>query len=78
MPRGVMMQDVLRTNQVFRQPERSHNDLPDEVLQALWSVKPQYLQAAWQVINDEHGGMAAYLRGALALNQPALNTLAQR
>lgn len=78
VPRDGVMQDFLLTNQFFQPPKRSRYELPDDVLQVLWSVKPQYLQAAWRVIDDEQGGLAAYLCSALALGLAEQDELKRR
>ncbi len=78
VPRDVVMQDFLLTNACFRHPPPLNKELPDDVRQVLWSVRPQYLQAALQVIDDEHGSVAAYLRSALSLGQPARDELMHR
>jgi protein tyrosine/serine phosphatase len=49
-----------------------------EAWQALWSVRPQYLQAAWAVIDQEHWGTEAYLRDQLGLGAAQLAALAHR
>ena len=78
VPREWVMQDFLLTNRYFCQPPVVNDQLPAEVRQVLWSVRPQYLQAALQVMDDEHGGVAAYLSNALALSPAMLDELARR
>ncbi len=78
--RDLVMQDFLITNQVFRPPVSMHvaDPLPAAARQALWSVRPSYLQAALDVIDTEAGGMPHYLRNGLGLTEPQLDELAQR
>lgn len=74
----LVMQDFLLTNRVFRPPVLVADEMPPQARQALWSVRAQYLQAALQVIDDEHGGLAPYLRDRLCLSSAMLDELAQR
>ncbi|GAB3625337.1 Serotype-specific antigen 1 [Pandoraea terrae] len=43
-----------------------------DVLQALLTVKPEYLNAALDVINQQYGGMDAYLRNTLKVDVDAI------
>lgn len=74
----VVMQDYLLTNQVFKAPPVVNDQLPAEVRQVLWRVRPQYLQAALQVMDDDYGGVPNYLSQALALGPCELDALARR
>ena len=78
VPREVVMQDFLLTNRYFRPPQTAADTLPAAVRQALWSVRPSYLQAALHCIDTEHGGMPAYLRDSLGLTQNMLDDLARQ
>ena len=76
--RELVMQDFLLTNRFFRRPPVPNDTLPADVRQVLWGVRPQYLLAAMQVIDDEHGGVLAYLSNALALSPAMLDELSRR
>lgn len=79
VPRPVVLQDFLLTNRVFRPPTTgADSPLPPAARQALWSVRPSYLQAAFHIIDTEDGGMQAYLREVLGLTQPMLDELARK
>jgi protein-tyrosine phosphatase len=79
VPRGVVLQDFLLTNRVFRPPVAAvDSPVPAAARQALWSVRPSYLQAAFHIIDTEDGGMQAYLREVLGLTQPMLDELARK
>ena len=74
----LVMQDFLLTNRVFRPPTLVADELPPDARRALWSVRAQYLQAALQVIESEHGGLVPYLRDVLGLSPTMLDDLAQQ
>jgi protein-tyrosine phosphatase len=76
--RDDVMQDFLITNEVYRPPRAMMQHGSEQAWQALWSVRPQYLQAAWDVIDQEHRGTQAYLRDPLGLGDEQLAALAQR
>ena len=74
----LVMQDFMLTNRVFRPPRLVADQLPPDARRALWGVRAQYLQAAMQVIDAEHGGLEPYLRDAIGLSPAMLDDLAQR
>ena len=78
VPRDVVMQDYLLTNRHFQPPTHGRSELPDEVLEVLWSVRPDYLDAALQAIDDAHGGVPRYLQQRLGLGPAQLDALAAR
>ena len=78
VPRDTVMADYLLTNEVFKPPRPARSDIPAPVLQALWSVQPSYLEAAFTVLDQERGGAQAYLRTDLGLGENDLERLAQR
>ena len=78
VPREVVRQDYLITNRVFRQPPLVRSVLPPEVLAVLWQVQPDFLDAALQAVDADHGGIDRYLQQRLGLGPAALRTLADR
>lgn len=78
VPRDIVMQDYLLTNEVFRPPWVPRADIAPEVLQALWGVQAGYLEAAFEVIDREHGGAERYLRQRVGLGEAELTALARR
>ena len=78
VPREVVRQDYLITNRVFRQPPLVRSVLPPEVLAVLWQVQPDFLDAALQAVDTDHGGIDRYLQQRLGLGPAALRTLADR
>jgi protein-tyrosine phosphatase len=47
-------------------------------MQVLWQVQPAFLQAAFDTVEAQHGGMHAYLQGAIGLQSAELAELRQR
>jgi len=64
VPRTVVMEDFLLTNALYRRPAAaSHADAPQAVLEVLWQVRPEFLEAALHAIDTEFGGTDAFLDG---------------
>ena len=86
VPREVVLQDYLLTNQVYRHPPpltasnpaSNSTDTPADVLAVLWRVQAGFLEAALQVIEADHGGIDRYLAQRLGLSPAAMATLATR
>jgi protein-tyrosine phosphatase len=79
VPRSVVLQDFLLTNRVFRAPLAAVNSpVQAEAFQALWGVRPSYLQAAFDLVDSSFGGMQPYLRDVLGLTQPQLSELERK
>ena len=78
VPRALVLQDYLLTNQVFKQPPLAADGTPAEALAAMWRVQEDYLAAALDLVDAEHGGIEPYLRRSLGLSPAALATLAAR
>ncbi len=67
VPRAVVMQDYLLTNELFQMPHSAPGPAPKEVLDVLWSVQADFLEAALEVVDVDYGGMPAYLEKTLGL-----------
>ncbi len=82
VPRSVVLHDFMLTNRVFRppalHPTAPASAVPPAALAALWSVRPSYLQAAFDTIDSEAGGLPAYLHDALGLGPQRLQDLAHK
>ena len=76
--RSDIMQDYLLTNQLYRHPIPENSKTPAEALAVLWTVQAGFLEAAWDTIDQVHGGMEAYLRDHLRLSDKARDALHQR
>lgn len=78
VPRDLVLQDYLLTNQVYRHQPVARSDTPAEALAVLWRVQAGFLDAALQVVDVEHGGVDRYLHQRLGLGPAALDALAAR
>lgn len=78
VPRDVVMQDYLLTNQHFRHPPVPHTTTPKEALAVLWRVQEDFLIEALRAIDQDHGGIERYLSQRLGLSDAARATLRSR
>lgn len=69
VPREVVMQDYLLTNDLYRMPELPGARAPREVLNVLWRVQQEFLDAALHAVDVEHGGVQNYLSRALGVGE---------
>jgi len=67
VPRPVVMQDYLLTNELFQMPHSPPGLASKEVLDVLWGVQAGFLETALQVVEADYGGMPAYLEKTLGL-----------
>ena len=65
VPRDVVMQDYLLTNTLYRRPEGLAGPAPREVLEVLWRVQEDFLNAALDSVDRHPGGFDGYLAGVL-------------
>ena len=64
VPREVVIEDFLLTNSLYRRPATaSQSDAPQEVLDVLWQVRVEFLEAALHAIDTGYGGADGYLEG---------------
>ncbi len=73
--RPTIEQDYLLTNQLYRRDARLEGKGHPHVMQVLWQVQPEFLHAAFEVIDAQHGGMQDYLHGAIGLSPQELAEL---
>jgi len=78
VPRQVVVQDYLLTNALYQPPALPHSDTPMEALAVLWRVQTDFLDAAFEVVEADHGGMERYLEQRLRLGTAARRALADR
>ena len=64
--------DYLLTNQLYRRDPRLEGKGPAHVMQVLWQVQPEFLHAAYEAVDAQHGGMQNYLHGAIGLSPQEL------
>lgn len=77
VPRPVVMQDYLLTNDLYRRPSGVASPAPKEVLEVLWGVQEEFLDVALHGVEVEHGGIDNYLERVLRINPAARARLAQ-
>lgn len=65
-----VMRDYLLTNERLKMPEASRHGLTPEVGAVLWRVQPEFLQAAFDAVRADYGGLEGYLREGLGLREP--------
>ncbi|HSV46527.1 MAG TPA: tyrosine-protein phosphatase, partial [Ramlibacter sp.] len=75
VPHEAVLRDYLLTNARYPVPAESRHGLPPEVLQVLWRVQPAFLQAAYDAVEQHHGGLQSYLREDLGLGERELRHL---
>lgn len=69
VPREVVMEDYLLTNELYRMPELSVHRAPQEVLNVLWRVQEAFMDAAMQAVDADYGGVQAYLADELEVGE---------
>ncbi|QNP47639.1 tyrosine-protein phosphatase [Diaphorobacter aerolatus] len=77
VPRPVVMEDYLLTNALYRRPASFNNGAPDEVLNVLWRVQEDFLEAALQAVDADHGGLGQYLERQLGVGEKERARLAE-
>ena len=75
VPRPVVMQDYLLTNELLRMDSAPAYGIAPEIMQVLWRVQTEFLDAALHAVDADHGGLEAYLRRELGLSPVALREL---
>ncbi|MCW5320808.1 tyrosine-protein phosphatase [Verminephrobacter aporrectodeae subsp. tuberculatae] len=76
--RDLVMQDYLLTNALYRRPKGVGSHTSEEVLAVLWRVQEEFLNAALHRVDQDFGGVAAYLADALGVDSAAQRELAGR
>ena len=67
VPAEDVMRDYLLTNQRLKPEPGSRHGLAPEVVSVLWQVRPEFLDAAFEAVDQDYGGLEAYLREGLGL-----------
>ena len=78
VPRDQVLQDYLLTNTLYQHAPLPHSQTPADVLAVLWRVQADFLDAALQVVDHEHGGIDRYLHARLGLGVTEREALARR
>lgn len=76
--RDAIMADYLLTNQLYRRSPLVPADGPAHVVNVLWQVQPAFLEAAFNTVAREFGGMDRYLQGPIGLRPQAMARLRAR
>jgi protein-tyrosine phosphatase len=66
--RNTIEHDYLLTNQLYRRDPSLEGKGHPHVMKVLWQVQPEFLHAAFEAVDAQHGGMRDYLHGAIGLN----------
>lgn len=75
--RSVIMEDYLLTNGLYRRPASVNNGAPNEVLNVLWRVQEDFLEAAFDALERDYGGVEPYLTQQLKLGEKERARLAK-
>lgn len=78
VPRALVLQDYLLTNELYRRPPMPPGTLPTEAVAVLWRVQASFLEAALQAIEQQQGGLDTYLAQALGVGPAERQALARR
>jgi protein-tyrosine phosphatase len=73
--RATIEHDYLLTNQLYRRDPSLEGKGHPHVMKVLWQVQPEFLDAAFEAVDAQHGGMADYLHGAIGLSPQELAEL---
>lgn len=73
-----IMEDYLLTNAVYKHPPIKSSKTPAEALAVLWTVQAAFLEAAWEVIDRDHGGTERFLSQQIRLSASGQKTLRDR
>ncbi|TFZ02363.1 tyrosine-protein phosphatase [Ramlibacter henchirensis] len=79
--REEVMHDYLLTNDRLKPPSSFWHHLEPRAAAVLWGVRPEFLQAAFDAIDQDYGGIEGYLREGLRLGpaeRARLNALYRR
>ena len=75
--RDTIMQDYLLTNQLYRRDPLVEGSGPAHVMEVVWQVQPAFLQAAFEVIDGDYGGLPDYLTGTMGMETGEVDQLRQ-
>ncbi|KAK7195712.1 Tyrosine phosphatase family protein [Novymonas esmeraldas] len=83
VPRAVILEDYMLTRALLRRPAESNAYYDDmgissEAMGILWGIDAAYLDAALDYIAQRHGGIDAYVRDALRVDDGVVERLRAR
>lgn len=73
--RPTIEHDYLLTNQLYKRDTRLEGLGQAHVMKVLWQVQSEFLEAAFDAVDQQHGGMRDYLHGAIGLSPQELVAL---
>ncbi len=73
--RATIEHDYLLTNQLYKRDARLEGQGHPHVMKVIWQVQPEFLHAAFDAVDAQHGGMLDYLHGAIGLSPQELAEL---
>ena len=73
--RATIEHDYLLTNQLYKRDARLEGQGHPHVMKVLWQVQPEFLHAAFEAVDAQHGGMTGYLHNAIGLSPQDLAEL---
>lgn len=80
--RSDIQKDYLLTNQYYHRPAalatRAAQSIPQEILNVVWRVQPEFLDSAYAMVEQEYGSIQTYLREMMQLDTAAQNALRAR
>lgn len=75
--RDTIMQDYLLTNRLYRRSPLVEESGPAHVKDVLWQAQPAFLQAAFDAMDQDHGGVSSYLAGPVGIKDDEREQLRQ-
>ena len=76
-PQEEVMRDYLLTNERLKMPEGVRYGLAPEAAMVLWRVQPEFLDAAFDAVRSDYGGLEPYFQEALGLRKAERERLAE-
>lgn len=70
-----VMRDYLLTNERLKPAFIAGSPMPRQVLRVLTRVQPEFIEAAYQAVQQDFGSIEGYLRDGLGLRQPERDRL---
>lgn len=67
VPRDVVMQDYLLSNEVFKPPPVPQDDPRRDAIAVMWRVEEAFLAEALRAVDEDHGGVERYLADRIGL-----------
>jgi protein-tyrosine phosphatase len=67
VPKDEILHDYLMTNERLKPVPLTGGFLPRHVAEVLFRVQPEFLAAAYEAVDEDYGGIDAYLRKAIGL-----------